>query len=174
MTNKKIGPTLLIGFLLLILFFILGVKLGQKVEKTNKTINYLLSLTPSPKLTPTKVEERTKFDLFENKKCGIKFLYPSNLNVKSASTSAFFQNSKGERSISFDCSSIKNNLKDDKIATGEAGFKNKKIIVQQKTTGNTLFYIFNIKNPLNQKNITVNIAEDLYPLFESTIQFTPE
>ncbi len=42
---------LLLFFLALILVFILGVRYGQKVEKTNKIIDYVLSITP--RITPT-------------------------------------------------------------------------------------------------------------------------
>ncbi|MEK7634015.1 MAG: hypothetical protein AAB437_04190 [Patescibacteria group bacterium] len=38
--------------LLLILFFILGVRYGQKVEKNNKIVDYILSITPYPTYTP--------------------------------------------------------------------------------------------------------------------------
>lgn len=38
--------------MILILIFILGVRYGQKVEKNNKVVDYLLSITPIPSSTP--------------------------------------------------------------------------------------------------------------------------
>jgi|GEM_PF-6911831 len=40
-----------------ILTFILGVRYGQRVEKANKTIDYLLSIPPSPSPFPTPTKE---------------------------------------------------------------------------------------------------------------------
>lgn len=170
MQNKK-GPLFLILTLLIILFFILGVKLGQKVEKTNKTISYVLSLTPSPRPTQIKVEETVKYLNYENKKCGLKFLYPSNLIVKEASTAAEFKNSRGERSMSTNCQSNIKLEKETDVSTGEAYFNNKKIIVNKKNTGTYTLLIFEIKNPKTLKSIRVEIRDDLYPLFERTLQF---
>ena len=39
-------------FLLVVLIFILGVRYGQKVEKNNKIVDYILSITPYPTYTP--------------------------------------------------------------------------------------------------------------------------
>ena len=49
MNNKSY---LLLVILILVLAFILGFRSGQKVEKTNEKINYLLSITPT-KVPPT-------------------------------------------------------------------------------------------------------------------------
>lgn len=65
-------------FLLLVLVFILGVRYGQKVEKTNKIINYVLSITPTAIPTPTPIAYASS----EGKIWKIKFIYPSNLKVK--------------------------------------------------------------------------------------------
>lgn len=41
-----------IFFLVFVLIFILGVRYGQKVEKNNKVVDYILSITPYPTYTP--------------------------------------------------------------------------------------------------------------------------
>lgn len=38
--------------MIFILIFILGVRYGQKVEKNNKVVDYVLSITPYPTYTP--------------------------------------------------------------------------------------------------------------------------
>lgn len=53
-------PTLFIFFLILILFFILGVRYGQKIEKNNKVVDYILKITPYPTYTPYPTQELTK------------------------------------------------------------------------------------------------------------------
>lgn len=45
-------PVFLIFFLILILIFILGVRYGQSIERNNKIIDYILSITPYPTYTP--------------------------------------------------------------------------------------------------------------------------
>lgn len=68
--------------LALILFFILGVRYGKKVEKTNKVIDYVLSITP--RITPTALISPTplKYATSESKFWKIKYTYPSFLKVK--------------------------------------------------------------------------------------------
>jgi hypothetical protein len=74
----KSKPYLVLFLLLLILVFILGIRYGQKVEKTNKVINYVLSITPTAPISPTPLKYATS----ESKIWKIKFTYPSFLKVK--------------------------------------------------------------------------------------------
>ncbi|MEK7097092.1 MAG: hypothetical protein AAB705_04020 [Patescibacteria group bacterium] len=48
----KLKPYLFLFFLIVILIFILGVRYGQRVEKNNKVVDYILSITPYPTYTP--------------------------------------------------------------------------------------------------------------------------
>ncbi|MFA5770185.1 MAG: hypothetical protein WC894_01660 [Patescibacteria group bacterium] len=48
----KLKPFLFLFFLITILVFILGVRYGQRVEKNNKVVDYILSITPFPTYTP--------------------------------------------------------------------------------------------------------------------------
>ena len=73
---------LLLVLLGLILFFILGVRYGQKVEKANKIINYVLSITPTQVPTPTPF----KYATAESKIWRIKYMYPDFLKFKEDST----------------------------------------------------------------------------------------
>lgn len=71
--------------LILVLVFILGVRYGQRVEKTNKIVNYVLSITPTkvpPTPTPISYKE------YKSKKWGLKFSYPSNLEVKESTNTS--------------------------------------------------------------------------------------
>ena len=177
MPKNKIGPYLLIGILLLILFFTLGVRLGQKVEKTNKVIDYLVSIKPTQKVpSVTPPAAKLGFATYANNNCGIKFLYPNALKIiQTASNSATFNNQDKREDLVVSCDKfgeINTKLKDPNITTTEASFKNKKIVVKQMEGNNSLrFFIFSFKNPLNGKNIFVQIESSLYPLFESTLQF---
>lgn len=79
----KLRSYLFISFLIVVLFFILGVRYGQKVEKNNKVINYLLSITSTQKPpTPTPV----KYQDYKSKRWGLKFTYPAGLEIKEDAT----------------------------------------------------------------------------------------
>ena len=92
---QKNGPFYLISGLLLILFFIVGVRYGQRVEKTNKNISAILSTTPKP--------IKYDFKKYKNEKCNLEFSYPSNLKInKETTTSAEFKNNKNAV-LNFSC-----------------------------------------------------------------------
>jgi len=79
----KIKSYVFLFVITLILIFILGVRYGQKVEKNNKIVDYLLSITPTPKPPiPTPI----KYIHYKSKKWGIKFTYPAGLEVKEDAT----------------------------------------------------------------------------------------
>ena len=149
MTKNKTGPFILITILIIVLFFILGVRYGQKVEQSNKVINYLLSITPT-RIPPT--QQLLEFVTYKNTKCGIEFLYPSSLKLDRQGTwSAQFSDNK-KKVLAFDCVEKKqllDSLGAEKIASREVVFK----------------------NPINGKNIYVLIKSNFLPLFESSIQY---
>ncbi len=82
----KLKSYLVLFILTLLLFFVLGVRYGQKVEKTNKAINYILSITPTktPPPTPTPYE----YIIQKSKKYGIKYDVPSFLDIFEDPTSS--------------------------------------------------------------------------------------
>ena len=168
MSLKKSSLIFLL-ILFIILVFIIGVRYGQRVEKTNKTINYLISLPPSPSPQPTQIP--LEFKTFSNKVCGISFLYPQHFKVKIASQEAIFKED-AETKIELSCSP-KNKmaaiLEDEKTASGELTFKAKKIPIKTIDKGQT--YVLKFLNPKNAKTIFVSISKSLYPFFEKSLEF---
>lgn len=76
-------------FLLLLLFFILGVRYGQYVEKKNKVIDYLLSITPT--ITPTKNEApspQVKYSEYKTKRWNLRLVYPDFLKIEESTKEA--------------------------------------------------------------------------------------
>jgi hypothetical protein len=53
----KKTPYFFILFLVLILIFILGVRYGQKIEKNNKIVDYILKISPYPIASPKPTDE---------------------------------------------------------------------------------------------------------------------
>lgn len=75
----KIKPYLFLFFLVVLLTFILGVRYGQRVEKNNKVVDYLLKIpTPTIKISPTP----PIYKEYKSKKWGLIFTYPANLEIK--------------------------------------------------------------------------------------------
>jgi len=79
----KQKPLIFLFILILILSFILGVRYGQRIEKTNKAIDFVLSITPT-KVPPTPTS--ISYKEYKSKKWGLNFTFPSNLEVKESTT----------------------------------------------------------------------------------------
>jgi len=144
----KAKPYVFLLVLVALLIFILGVRYGQKVEKTNKTINYLISLPPTQPPEPTSKKEMLTYT---HKHCGISFIYPSWLEIeKETSTSALFTEKKN-RQLFLSCSKIP-------VPTGD-------IPIEKNVT------FFQIKNIHNNQLITFATNINLYHLIEKTLEF---
>lgn len=162
----KKGPYILILILIIFLIFILGVRYGQKVERTNKIINYLISIPPSPTGEPTQIP--LSFKTYVNKICGVKFLYPSNFKIgEESSESAKFQNE-----LFFDCAKHKYpelSFPDQvRMSDKTIIFKNR-AVPMVKSENETSFWI---TNPQNNKAIFITVSDTYYPLFEKSLEFT--
>src|SRR3989338_5109256 len=108
--------------LFIILVFIIGVRYGQRVEKTNKVIDYLTSLPPSPTREPS--QKPLEFKTYKHDGCNIQFLYHSSLKkIEEASYSAKLAG--GAHALEFDCTkdSARKLLESEKLATAEIKFK---------------------------------------------------
>ncbi|MCL4363997.1 hypothetical protein M1328_02035 [Patescibacteria group bacterium] len=78
-------PYVFIIVLIIVLFFIVGFRLGQSTEKTNKAIDYINNLpTPTVPVSPTPIT----YQEYKSKKYGIRFTFPSNLEIKEDATKA--------------------------------------------------------------------------------------
>lgn len=171
----KKAPLILIFLLIIVLIFVVGVRYGQRVEKTNKTISYLVSIPPSATLQPT--QAKVEFKTYTNKNCGVEFLYLSQFQTLQSSSEAA---SIGDinRSIGFLCNKTEDknynlisNLNDPSVASASIMFQDKKISGKTLDAGAEPLYIFSLKNPLNSKTIYFGVSKSLYPLFEESLEF---
>ena len=163
-------PIIFLFILLIIFFFIIGVRYGQRVEKANKIIDYHLSLPPSPTLQPT--QQPLEFKTLTHKQCSLQFVYPNYLDPeKETSTSAVLAR-ESEKQIEIHCSkndAIIEILEDKDIGSQELTFQGKKI--QAKSILKNEVYIFRFIHPETGKTIYVSIVKSLFPLFESSLEF---
>ncbi|MBI2051367.1 hypothetical protein HYT33_01250 [Candidatus Roizmanbacteria bacterium] len=169
--QPKKGPFILLFSLLLVLIFIVGVRYGQRVEQTNKTVSYLLSLTPS---APTPTEGPLRFQTYEHKPCGLQFIYPSTISKKNeASDEAAFEQKK-HTLLAFSCQKnpkLLSFFEGEKVATEEIKFQKRTLRVKTRSEEGQKLILLTLQNPLNGKTVYLMVDEKLYPLFESSLIF---
>ncbi len=168
----KKASIIFILILIIILVFIIGVRYGQRVEKTNKIVNYLISLPPKPTAQPTL--KPLEFQTYVNKYCALQFLYPNSLKKDLDSSTSAILSRDGQEQIELYCiknQSIIDILDDKDLVTEEITFKGKKI--QAKSVSQDKGYVLRFIHPKNAKTIYVTILKSLYPLFEKSLEFTP-
>lgn len=177
--SRKSVPYVFLLLLILVLIFIGGVKYGQSVEEANKTIKYVLSITPTrpvPTLLPTK---SIAYKTFNDDYCGVKFLYPTNLTpVYYYGVGQTIKFVEDEAAITDKTTHIEitcNGLNGfysfiEKATSVSATLNNEKIILYEKN--NT--YGFLSESKTSQIKIAVMLSKELYPLIESSFEkFTP-
>lgn len=160
----KLKSWLFLFVLIIIIVFILGVRYGQKVEQTNKVINYLVSLPPT-KPPPTAFP--INFKTYQNKVCGIRFLIPSTINIEDQSSDSAKFNENGEKIFQFNCQKGVKLEEEEKTATPSVTFRNKKVF--GKKDNNKAVFIIN--NPANGKKIYINTRLSFFPLLEKSLEF---
>lgn len=141
--RQKSGPYILLTVLVVVLVFIVGVRYGQRVEKTNKSVSALLSIPPT-KPQPTQVS--VTFKTYSGKACGAQFLYPSNLDLAKESSASVQLVKNDVVVLDLNC-----------VASPSAVSKDKKLEIKL--------------NPQTGKKVYFSLSEDLLPLFATSLKF---
>lgn len=109
--NKKLAPYVFLIVLVVVLFFILGFRSGQQVEKTNKIITALISIAPTTTLAPT--PPLLTLEKFESPGCKLSFLYPNYFTVQRESSVGAMLVYRSQ-SINFSCEAFQEQGQDKK------------------------------------------------------------
>lgn len=97
--NDK-APFFLLFGLTVVLVFVIGLRYGQYVERTNTQNAVVASSTPEPKMIPKKP---VGYSSFKHNGCGVELLIPTSLSKASeSSTSAVFHD-ESRAVLSFSC-----------------------------------------------------------------------
>ncbi|QQS44607.1 hypothetical protein IPM65_03340 [Candidatus Roizmanbacteria bacterium] len=100
----KKGPLILLGVLITILFFILGMQFGKRVQTADEALQLLLTIAPSPSILPVTQKPIPSFRLFDSTTCGFSMLYPESLSTKKiSSNSGAFIDETSNSVMSFTC-----------------------------------------------------------------------
>lgn len=163
--SRKHVPYLFLILLTIILFFIIGVRYGQKVEKANKTIDLLVSIAPTTTTAPT--SRPLAFKTYARSACGIRFLYPSTLEIDREGTNGAMLREKEAVKLSFDC--------DPKNKTVVQATDGARMTFQKQSVTATLkndMYFMSVRHPLSGRIILISVDKTYYPLLEKSIEFT--
>jgi len=162
--NKR-GPYFLIASLVLVIVFIAGLQYGKQVEKTNKTITALLSITPTRPIEPIKIG----YIRFEHKQCGVSFVYPSLISqVKQSSTSAKLEDKQAKETINLSCDRIVSIENSNNQATGSSIIAGSEVITNIVDKD---IIEFTLAQPKTGKRIHFVVNKELLPLLEETLAF---
>lgn len=174
---RKNLPYILLVLLMFIAFFFVGMRYGQKVERVNKTITYILTNTPPtptalPKieLTETPVAPLT-FKTYDHAGCGVSFVYPSLFTKLNESSDEASFGEDGE-TVSLTCE--KRTIGTPTPTLGEQvvlPFQDKQVFSQKLSKNESMFYRFQVIQPRSGSNVTFTIKTDIYPLIERSIRF---
>lgn len=173
MKKTKVIPYLFLGILLLILAFLGGTKYGKDLERTNKVIDILISITPPVTIEPTQQVERG-FKKYENNTCGISFAYPSDLSIEEESSSSARFLSADNQTIEISCEPDYTLpdafLQEEKIATTSLEIDTDTVIASVSAIKGDETYSFALRNATKRIDIDILISTTLYPLFEQSVE----
>lgn len=175
MTNTRKTPYIFLFVLILIIAFIGGLRYGQSVERTNKVVDFILSITPSP--TPSLVKPSpVSFRQYTMKGCNISFLYPTSLTLgKSTSDSGQLMDAN-DPAILFSCApgaTTFSELTGKQASPSAISYKDHNVAATHYNLGSYGMRVFNIPNTINPtKKLLFAVSDSLLPLIVNTIQFS--
>ena len=160
--SKRTVPYLFLALLGAVLLFIVGVRYGQRVERVNKTIAYLISIPPSPTALPT--SGPLQFDEYKHKGCALSFLVPNTVSkTQESSTSAIFADKSHILSIALSCEK-KQLIKSDKERSVNLTKSIFAYETQAKQVDSYRFY-----NSVTGKVVTLTIHKAYLPLIQKSL-----
>lgn len=171
MMKRSKGPVILLVSLSLVLFFILGVRYGQRVEKQNKEVETLLKTSPPISPQPTVV---TSFKKYESAGCNLEFVYPASYTLlKEQDESVSFSTNREDAGLAFSCEKDNpfSKLQTDKVATEEVQFQQKPLQAKSALLNGQKYLFFSLRNPVSAKDVYFIVEENLYPLIEGSLKF---
>lgn len=148
-----------------------GNRYGQEVERANKILDVLLSITPSPSIVPIEMQPaEIQYQEITLEECGVSFLVPEMYTGDISSDEAVLKTSDSSTGAEVSCnprSSIATIMTDEQGATTEVELNEEEITASVGAflaTEDTEFYAFALDASQNS-SVRVIISERLLPLF---------
>lgn len=161
-------PIMILFILTSILLFVIGIRLGKKIQQVDleTQINSLKQKNIKPTIAPFTVKK------FISAPCGVQFLYPGVFKEYEQSTDEArltYQN----QVISLHCNSSKiigfNDLKASMKSRGTRKIDEIEISLYESEVSDNDYLYFT--HPKNKKNILMRLPRSLWDLFETTVKF---
>lgn len=171
--KKGNAPYIFLGLLCVIIVFVGGLRYGTKVEQANKTIHYLLSLTPTKPIS-TPPEAPISYNTYSHTLCGVEFLYPSSLTLINESSDSAKLGKKGSETVFFSCAknvSLDQIIDNSNVATVSFQIGTRKIDGYEIIPAQPIKVAFEIRNPISGKLLLFRVEKSLLPLLTSTFKF---
>ena len=163
--DMKKGPLIFLGVLIIALFFILGVQYGKRVQTADEALKLLLTIAPSPSISPSEHSQRISIQEFDSNSCGFSFLYPSTIQPKKlSSTSGEFIDKEHQSVISFDC---QNKQASTAEATKASTLDSKMGIEYTQNNATTV----QVEHPLKDYPISITFTSEYSELIKRTFEF---
>lgn len=154
-----------------------GNRYGQEVEKANKILDVLLSITPSPSLMPTEpAAEQISYQEIVLEECNLSFLVPEMYAGDLSSDEAVLKTSDSKTGAEITCnprSPVATILTDEVGATAEVTLDQEEIVASVGaflSSEDSTFYAFTVEQESQNKSVRVIISEELLPLFVRSLK----
>ena len=173
--KRNRAPYIFLLFLVLILVFVGGLRYGQSVEKTNKVVDFILSITPSPTVSPVRPSP-VSFRQYNMKGCNISFLYPTSLTVGRSTSDSGQLMDANDPAILFSCApgaTTFSELNGKQTSPSAISYKDHNVTATHYNVGSSGMRVFSLPNTINPtKKLLFAVSDNLLPLIVNTIQFS--
>ncbi len=167
----KKAPYILLLALFVILIFIVGVRYGQRVERANKSIDYVLSLTPT--LSPTTpTPQVVTYDTYSHQGCRVSFLYSSVLQLERQTATAALFTMSGSPALTLQCLASPPVTSAKKGETVPITFQGKSIAAEKRKVGASNLLVFTLTHPTTGRSLEFAVAPSQYPLLEKSLTYS--
>lgn len=165
MTQKR-APSIFLGILVIILFFILGFRSGQEVEKTDKKIAVLLSTAPTATAAPTAMP--LSFATVAPTGCGISLLYPGSLTLSQQGTQSAQFTDRGKTVLTISCA-VWAKPQPTSIPAAPAGIIGGRPLSVTSEQESVISFL--VKHPTKNILISIEAEKALYPYLLQNLNF---
>jgi len=161
----KKGPLIFLGVLVITLFFILGMQFGKRVKTADEALQLLLTIAPSPSITPADSKITSPVRQLTSSTCGFTFLYPVDLEPKFiSSNSGALINTQQDTIISFRCEEGSNIINEATSSVTLSGVDGIEYTKKDTVT-------VEINHPAQDFKIELKFPVDYHALIERTFKF---
>lgn len=171
--TRNLRSVVLLLLLFAVLLFLVGFRLGKRVERIDKTYVPLPTPThpPTGRPSPSPIESPIAFNTYLNPECGISFLYPVGLKESKMSSSAAELESGAQRIfVTCDKDAVSKIRKEvlELEEMDKRSFKGRKTSVYKKDASMKTWVVY---NTATGKRVAFEATDNFVNLIFKTLEF---